>query len=243
VSQPELNGLLLVALQARRLPPPPTYGQRVSPDCDVAFSPTQTRGAACLSPRQFSRVFRLETGMSPAKAIRNRRLEAARSMLELGPLPSLAPVPPSKRAAIRRGKVGVRALARVCRVCGRLEAVQMPRVPARAETWPQLVPRDPRRQLAADSARSSFSRAIPPLPPAVAVFAVGLSVTQSGIKVVQNPQLSKDDRSLWVDLVIATRGCELLLAGYIVMLQDLGNAGCNALAGGNVQELVRSVSV
>ena len=43
--------------------------------------------AACLSPRQFSRVFHLETGMSPAKAIENLRLEAARLMLEQGRLP------------------------------------------------------------------------------------------------------------------------------------------------------------
>ena len=33
--------------------------------------------AARLSPRQFSRVFRAETGQSPAKAIENLRLEAA----------------------------------------------------------------------------------------------------------------------------------------------------------------------
>ena len=33
--------------------------------------------AARLSPRQFSRVFRAETGLSPAKAIENLRLEAA----------------------------------------------------------------------------------------------------------------------------------------------------------------------
>jgi len=42
---------------------------------------------ACLSPRQFSRVFRLETGLSPAKAVENLRLEAARLMLEQGRLP------------------------------------------------------------------------------------------------------------------------------------------------------------
>ena len=40
--------------------------------------------AARLSPRQFSRVFRTETGQSPAKAIENLRLEAARLMLEQG---------------------------------------------------------------------------------------------------------------------------------------------------------------
>ena len=43
--------------------------------------------AARLSPRQFSRVFRAETGLSPAKAIENLRLEAARFMLEQGRLP------------------------------------------------------------------------------------------------------------------------------------------------------------
>lgn len=43
--------------------------------------------AACLSPRQFGRVFKVETGQSPAKAIENLRLEAARFMLEQGRLP------------------------------------------------------------------------------------------------------------------------------------------------------------
>ena len=43
--------------------------------------------AARLSPRQFSRVFRTETGLSPAKAIENLRLEAARFMLQQGRLP------------------------------------------------------------------------------------------------------------------------------------------------------------
>jgi AraC-like DNA-binding protein len=38
--------------------------------------------AARLSPRQFSRVFRAETGQSPAKAIENLRLEAAGLMLQ-----------------------------------------------------------------------------------------------------------------------------------------------------------------
>lgn len=38
--------------------------------------------AAHLSPRQFSRAFRAETGQSPAKAIENLRLEAARVMIE-----------------------------------------------------------------------------------------------------------------------------------------------------------------
>ncbi len=38
--------------------------------------------AASLSPRQFSRVFREETGQSPAKAIERLRVEAARLMME-----------------------------------------------------------------------------------------------------------------------------------------------------------------
>ncbi|EKS40994.1 GlxA family transcriptional regulator [Afipia broomeae] len=38
--------------------------------------------AARLSPRQFSRAFRSETGQSPAKAVENLRVEAARLMME-----------------------------------------------------------------------------------------------------------------------------------------------------------------
>jgi transcriptional regulator GlxA family with amidase domain len=40
--------------------------------------------AAHLSPRQFSRAFQQETGHSPAKAIENLRIEAARLMVEQG---------------------------------------------------------------------------------------------------------------------------------------------------------------
>jgi transcriptional regulator GlxA family with amidase domain len=38
--------------------------------------------AARLSPRQFSRVFREETGQTPAKAVERLRVEAARLMME-----------------------------------------------------------------------------------------------------------------------------------------------------------------
>jgi transcriptional regulator GlxA family with amidase domain len=44
----------------------------------------QLAGAARLSPRQFSRVFRMETGKSPAKAVEQMRVEVARLMLEEG---------------------------------------------------------------------------------------------------------------------------------------------------------------
>ncbi|WP_246797894.1 GlxA family transcriptional regulator [Burkholderia perseverans] len=43
--------------------------------------------AAHLSPRQFSRVFTMETGQSPARAIEGLRLEAARLMVERGTHP------------------------------------------------------------------------------------------------------------------------------------------------------------
>ncbi len=42
---------------------------------------------ACLSVRQFSRLFRSETGMTPAKVIEDLRLEKARFLLEQGRLP------------------------------------------------------------------------------------------------------------------------------------------------------------
>ncbi|KAG1530805.1 hypothetical protein G6F50_017075 [Rhizopus delemar] len=42
--------------------------------------------AANLSARQFSRAFRAETGQSPAKAVENLRVEAARVLMEQGRL-------------------------------------------------------------------------------------------------------------------------------------------------------------
>jgi transcriptional regulator GlxA family with amidase domain len=50
------------------------------------LSVEQLAQVANLSPRQFSRAFRAETGQTPAKAIENLRLEAARQMLERGRL-------------------------------------------------------------------------------------------------------------------------------------------------------------
>lgn len=51
-----------------------------------ALTVEQLAQVARLSPRQFSRAFRAETGQSPAKAIENLRLEAARQLLERGRL-------------------------------------------------------------------------------------------------------------------------------------------------------------
>jgi transcriptional regulator GlxA family with amidase domain len=49
---------------------------------DKPLTVRQLAGAAHLSPRQFSRAFRAETGQSPAKAVENLRVEAARLMME-----------------------------------------------------------------------------------------------------------------------------------------------------------------
>jgi transcriptional regulator GlxA family with amidase domain len=51
------------------------------------LSVEQLADVANLSPRQFSRAFRAETGQSPAKAIENLRVEAARLLMEEGQLP------------------------------------------------------------------------------------------------------------------------------------------------------------
>jgi transcriptional regulator GlxA family with amidase domain len=48
------------------------------------LSVEQLANVARLSPRQFSRVFRMETGKSPAKAVEQLRVEAARLMMEDG---------------------------------------------------------------------------------------------------------------------------------------------------------------
>lgn len=48
------------------------------------LSVSQLADAAHLSPRQFSRAFHAETGQSPAKAVENLRVEAARIMMEQG---------------------------------------------------------------------------------------------------------------------------------------------------------------
>ena len=50
----------------------------------TALTVDELADAANLSPRQFSRAFRAETGQSPAKAVENLRVEAARLMMEQG---------------------------------------------------------------------------------------------------------------------------------------------------------------
>jgi transcriptional regulator GlxA family with amidase domain len=48
------------------------------------LSVDELAAAAALSPRQFSRVFRAETGQSPARAVERLRVEAARVLIEQG---------------------------------------------------------------------------------------------------------------------------------------------------------------
>jgi transcriptional regulator GlxA family with amidase domain len=48
------------------------------------LSVEELAGAAALSPRQFSRAFRAETGQSPARAVERLRVEAARVLIEQG---------------------------------------------------------------------------------------------------------------------------------------------------------------
>ena len=50
----------------------------------TTLSVPELADAARLSPRQFSRAFQAETGQSPAKAVENLRVEAARIMMEEG---------------------------------------------------------------------------------------------------------------------------------------------------------------
>jgi transcriptional regulator GlxA family with amidase domain len=46
------------------------------------LSIAELAGVACLSPRQFTRLFRAETGVSPARAVEALRIEAAKLLLE-----------------------------------------------------------------------------------------------------------------------------------------------------------------
>jgi transcriptional regulator GlxA family with amidase domain len=53
---------------------------------DKPLSNERLAAVACLSPRQFTRVFRNETGLSPAKVVEKLRLEKAKFLLEQGRL-------------------------------------------------------------------------------------------------------------------------------------------------------------
>jgi transcriptional regulator GlxA family with amidase domain len=77
--QSQFSALLELAPKSDRIQRALAYAKR---NLDKPLTVRQLAAAAHLSPRQFSRVFRAETGQSPAKAVENLRIEAARLMME-----------------------------------------------------------------------------------------------------------------------------------------------------------------
>jgi transcriptional regulator GlxA family with amidase domain len=77
--QSQHSNLLDLDAKSDRIQTALTYARR---NLQKPLSVEQLAEAAHLSPRQFSRAFRNETGQSPAKAVENLRIEAARLMME-----------------------------------------------------------------------------------------------------------------------------------------------------------------
>ncbi|MDL2407182.1 GlxA family transcriptional regulator [Rhizobium calliandrae] len=79
--QSQFSALLEMDPKSDRIQSALGYAKR---NLRTPLSVEQLAEAAHLSPRQFSRAFRSETGQSPAKAVENLRVEAARLMMEEG---------------------------------------------------------------------------------------------------------------------------------------------------------------
>ena len=79
--QSQFSTLLDLDAQSDRIQTALTYAKR---NLSSPLSVVGLAKAAFLSPRQFSRVFREETGRSPARAIERLRVESARLMMEGG---------------------------------------------------------------------------------------------------------------------------------------------------------------
>ena len=77
--QSQFSTLLELEPKSDRIQSALAYAKR---NLHAPLAVEQLAKAAHLSPRQFSRAFRSETGQSPAKAVENLRLEAARLMME-----------------------------------------------------------------------------------------------------------------------------------------------------------------
>src|SRR5712691_2874496 len=77
--QSQFSALLELEPKSDRVQSALAYAKR---NLDKPLTVGQLAEAAHLSPRQFSRAFRAETGRSPAKAVENLRVEAARLMME-----------------------------------------------------------------------------------------------------------------------------------------------------------------
>lgn len=82
--QSQFSTLLELAPKSDRIQSVLTYARG---HLRTELSVEQLADVANLSPRQFSRAFRAETGQSPAKAVENLRVEAARLLMEEGQLP------------------------------------------------------------------------------------------------------------------------------------------------------------
>ena len=79
--QSQHSALLELDAKSDRIQTALEYAKR---NLRTPLSVEQLADAAHLSPRQFSRAFHAETGQSPAKAVENMRVEAARVMMEQG---------------------------------------------------------------------------------------------------------------------------------------------------------------
>jgi transcriptional regulator GlxA family with amidase domain len=77
--QSQFSALLNLAPKTDRIQKALDYAKQ---NLKSELSVDELAAAASLSPRQFSRAFRTETGQSPAKAVEHLRLEAARLMME-----------------------------------------------------------------------------------------------------------------------------------------------------------------
>ncbi len=77
--QSQYSALLDLEPKSDRIQSALAYARR---HLDTPLTVGRLAEAANLSPRQFSRAFRVETGQSPAKAVENLRVEAARLMME-----------------------------------------------------------------------------------------------------------------------------------------------------------------
>jgi transcriptional regulator GlxA family with amidase domain len=79
--QSQYSALLELEPKSDRIQSAMAYAKK---NLQTPLSVEQLAEAAHLSPRQFSRAFHAETGQSPAKAVENLRVEAARLMMEQG---------------------------------------------------------------------------------------------------------------------------------------------------------------
>jgi transcriptional regulator GlxA family with amidase domain len=77
--QSQHSALLELEAKSDRIQTALTFAKR---NLRQPLSAEDLAAAAHLSPRQFSRVFRAETGQSPAKAVENLRVEASRLLVE-----------------------------------------------------------------------------------------------------------------------------------------------------------------